>query len=436
MVADKISFFLAGDAFQPRCLSVYGENEDVAPLFDRAKTADASFLNLEITIHDFEGYPFGGDKRDAYGQADPAVAIDLRQMGFDMVSLANNHAMDYSAGGLKATLSYLDDAGVVHAGAGMDLGEAREPAYLDTSKGTVSLISATTWRLASAGHSRRDMVGRPGVNPMRLTPVYHLGPEDWARLTGLGDSLGMLPDVHGEGFNFMGRRCVPDEETFRELVPNPLDLAGNLKAIEDARRLSDWVIFTLHDHYSPLRAPEGFKRNQVPTEVVEEFAHKVIDAGADLYVGHGPHVLRGIEIYEGNPIIYSLGNWVFQSTLCRRQPSDIFEQWGLTDEHSTVDLYMKREDPPRRFFRDPAYWESVVAEVEMGRDGVSEFRLIPVHLDYDPFLPLGEQRTRAGIPHLATGERAEGIIGEMARLSRRYGTEIVSRQGIGEVVLP
>lgn len=233
----------------------------------------------------------------------------------------------------------------------------------------------------------------------------------------------------------MGQRFVPGDETHRELVPNPLDLRGNLKAVESARSLSDWVIFTLHDHNSPINAPDGFKRNRFPTKAAEEFAHKAIDAGADLYVGHGPHVLRGIEIYKGKPIFYSLGNWVFQSTLSRRQPNDIFEQWGLTAEHNAADLYMKREEPPSRFFKDPAYWESVVAEVDLSKEGVQEIRLIPIHLDYDPDIPLSEQRTRAGIPHLATGERAEGILEGLARLSRFYSTEIVSREGIGYVEL-
>ncbi|MCW3978760.1 MAG: CapA family protein, partial [Candidatus Bathyarchaeota archaeon] len=324
MAFDEISFFLAGDAFQARRLSVYGEKGDVAPLFDRVKAADVSFVNLEITIHDFEGYPVGGEKRDAYGQADPGVARDLRKIGFDMVSFANNHAMDYSAGGLEATARHLDEAGIVHAGAGMDLAEAREPAYLETPKGTVALVAATTWGHGSAGHSRRGVRGRPGVNPLRLRPVHHLSAEDWERLKSLARSLGLLPEDHDEGFEFpvRGQRFVPGDETHRELVPDPLDLEGNLKAVGDARRLGDWVVFSLHDHNSPLRAPEGYRKNQIPTRAVEGFAHKVIDAGADLYVGHGPHVLRGVEIHEGRPIFYSLGNWVFQSTLTRRQPSD------------------------------------------------------------------------------------------------------------------
>jgi poly-gamma-glutamate capsule biosynthesis protein CapA/YwtB (metallophosphatase superfamily) len=432
---DKVSLFLAGDAFQARRLCVYEEVESVKPLFDRVKTADVGFVNMEITIHDFEGHPLGGDKRDAYGQADPAVASDVRRMGFDMVSLANNHAMDYSEGGLKATIRHLDEAGLVHSGAGMDLASAREPAYMETAKGTVALISATTWRHASAGHSRRGVRGRPGVNPMRLTPLYHLGAEDWDRLKEVAEGLGLLPENHDAGFNFLGQRFVPGDETHRELVPNPLDLSGNIKAVESARSLSDWVIFTLHDHNSPINVPEGYRRNRFPTEAAKEFAHKTIDAGADIYVGHGPHVLRGIEIYKGKPIFYSLGNWVFQSTLSRRQPNDIFEQWGLTAEDVAADLYTKREEPPSRFFKDLAYWESVVAEVELGRDGAEEIRLIPIHLDYDPDTPLSEQRTRAGIPHLATGGRAEAILEGLADLSSFFGTEIESREGIGYVEL-
>jgi poly-gamma-glutamate synthesis protein (capsule biosynthesis protein) len=218
-------------------------------------------------------------------------------------------------------------------------------------------------------------------------------------------------------------------------MPDPLDLEGNLKAVEDARRLGDWVLFSLHDHNSPLRAPEGYKKNQFPTRAVEEVAHKVVDAGADLYVGHGPHVLRGVEIYEGRPIFYSLGNWVFQSTLTRRQPSDLFEQWGLGAEDSTADLYARREEPPSRFFQDPAYWRSVVAEVRFEKGEISDVDLIPIHLDYDPDKPLAEQRARAGVPHLATGESAEEIIEEVARLSRPYGTEIEIRNGVGHVVI-
>jgi len=430
-----ISFFLAGDAFQTRCIHQYSNQDDITALFKIIQDADVSLMNLEIAIHSYEGWPIGEDKYDAYGQADPDVALDIRRMGFNMVSRANNHAMDYSVGGLEATNYHLEKVGLVHAGAGMNLAEARQPSYMETSQGNVSLISATTWELGLASHSRNDVKGRPGVNPMRFKPVYHVGQEDWERLKLIADKMGILPHDHEDGFDFpvRGQKFIPDEDTWRELIPNRYDLKGNIKAIKDAQRLSDWVIFSLHDHYKTVKAPEDYRDNEISPKAVEEFAHGVIDAGADVYVGHGPHILRGIEIYKGRPIFYSLGNFIFQSTLCYRQPSDLFEQWGLSPDDSTADLYEKREDPPSSFFKDPAYWESVIVELEFQDRELSEIKLIPIHLDYDHNKPLEEQRTTAGIPHRAYGERAVGILEKISRLSKLYQTEIEIREDCGYI---
>ncbi|MBM3292039.1 CapA family protein, partial [Candidatus Bathyarchaeota archaeon] len=182
---------------------------------------------------------------------------------------------------------------------------------------------------------------------------------------------------------------------------------------------------------SGFRAPASYRNLELPPNEVKDFAHKIIDSGADVYIGHGPHVLRGIEIYHDKPIFYSLGNFVFQSTLIRRQPGDLFDQWELTTDNSTPELYEKREAPPAVFFEDPAYWESVVAEVDF-RDGkLKEIRLIPIILDYDKSKPLSEQRTHAGVPRLANGEKAENIIKKISHLSKLYGTIIESQDGIG-----
>lgn len=160
-------------------------------------------------------------------------------------------------------------------------------------------------------------------------------------------------------------------------------------------------------------------------------AHQVIDAGADAYIGHGPQVIRGIEIYKGKPIFYSLGNFVFQSTLTRRQPSDLFDLWGLSGEQSTVELYEKREAPPVVFFDDPSYWENFVAEVDYKNGVLNEVRLVPIVLKYDPEKPLSEQRTTAGVPRLADSEQSKKIIENLAHLSRLYGTFVKYRDGLG-----
>ena len=95
-LSKETSFFLAGDAFQARCIHQYRDQDDVKTIFDHIQSADIAFMNLEIAIHAFEGYPIGEKKTDAYGQADPQVAQDIKQQGFNIVSRANNHAMDYT----------------------------------------------------------------------------------------------------------------------------------------------------------------------------------------------------------------------------------------------------------------------------------------------------------------------------------------------------
>lgn len=434
-LAKETSFFLAGDAFQARCITQYQEQDDVKAIFDRVQSADIAFMNLEIAIHSFEGYPIGDGKYDAYGQADPQVAQDIKKQGFNIVSRANNHAMDYTEGGMIATTQYIEEAGIYHAGAGMNLAEAREPAYMETGKGIVSLISATTWELGLAGHARKDVVGRPGVNSMRMAPTYHLDPEDYEKIKSVAGKLGVLPAEHEKGFNFpvRGQRFVPGEKTMREFKPHPADLEENLQAVRDAKQLSDWVMFSLHDHYDGVHPPKGYREKEIPIKAIVDVAHKVIDAGADIYIGHGPHILRGIEIYNGKPIFYSLGNYIFQSTLARRQPADLYELWGLNTDATTVGLYMTREQPPSKFFQDQAYWESVVAELDYEDKKLKEIRLIPTQLDMDPNKPLHEQRTTAGVPHRAYGEQAKRIIENMSRLCKLYDTKVDYRDEVGVI---
>ncbi|MDP2900398.1 MAG: hypothetical protein Q8O47_05465, partial [Candidatus Bathyarchaeota archaeon] len=75
-LAKDLKLLCVGDAFITRRIGVYGGEPDVAPLFKRIRDADVSFINLEITVHSYEGYPIGEGKYDGYGQADPIVADD------------------------------------------------------------------------------------------------------------------------------------------------------------------------------------------------------------------------------------------------------------------------------------------------------------------------------------------------------------------------
>jgi poly-gamma-glutamate synthesis protein (capsule biosynthesis protein) len=277
-----------------------------------------------------------------------------------------------------------------------------------------------------------------GDKPATLDKVYHLKPQHWDQFKEIVGALDHAADIFVNEPKFIRfpdreTKFMKGEETRREYLPRKADVEGNLRSVRDARSLSDWSFFSFHDHFMGVHAPKGYRNLDLPPEEVRDFAHKVIDAGADAYLGHGPHVMRGIEIYKGKPIFYSLGNFVFQSTLIRRQPSDLFDLWELTGEQTTVELYEKREAPPAVFFDDPSYWESFVAEVDYEEGKLNEIRLIPIVLDYDPKKPLSEQRTTAGVPRLAKGKQAKKIIEDLARLSRLYGTEVNYRDGTGVI---
>lgn len=70
----------------------------------------------------------------------------------------------------------------------------------------------------------------------------------------------------------------------------------------------------------------------------------MIDAGADVVAGHGPHVLRGIEMYTGRPMFYSLANFIFENGLVELQPADSYELLGLDGDSLPSDYFSKRSN--------------------------------------------------------------------------------------------
>jgi poly-gamma-glutamate synthesis protein (capsule biosynthesis protein) len=100
---------------------------------------ECRFGNLETTIHDREGYPeaFPGG---GYAMASPICLKNLNDFGFNLMSTANNHAMDYSHNGLLATCKYLKDLNIAYSGTGANLSDASAPTFIDCQDGRVALI--------------------------------------------------------------------------------------------------------------------------------------------------------------------------------------------------------------------------------------------------------------------------------------------------------
>jgi poly-gamma-glutamate capsule biosynthesis protein CapA/YwtB (metallophosphatase superfamily) len=425
-----LSVAAGGDAIITRPLRPLVQ-PDVVALLKLFQSCDVGFLNCEMTFHDLEGYPAEtGACGDLNLIADPRIAADLRWAGFNLTTLANNHALDYGHGGLLATLRHLREAGIVAAGAGTNLAQARAPRFLDTANGRVALIGcASTFRAGSAASAAHaDIPGRPGLNPLRVGRIYEL-PAD--RLAALRDTQRLLPGTGGGGagadagaaLRFLGN-------TFREgpkaRVLTEAD-AGDQRAIVEqvgrARAEADVVLVTIHAHES------GGGREQ-PADFLQPFARACIDAGAHAFLGHGPHVIRALEMYRGFPIFYSLGNLYFQAETIWQIPQEIYDNCEL-DARSPSGFFQKVM--PRSFDAPGtdanAIWEAIVPRMRF-RDGRLEaLALHPVDL----FRALPP--TQRGTAGLATGAVAERILARQQTLSATFGTVLTVRNNVAEVKL-
>ena len=183
------------------------------------------------------------------------------------------------------------------------------------------------------------------------------------------------------------------------------------------------MLVSVHCHES------GAHRDE-PPQFLMDFAHACIDEGADMFIGHGPHTTRGIEIYKDRPIMYSLGNFVFQNDTVRWQPSYNYETVKLDAEATPADFYDARSDHDKRGFpADALYWESVVVRCEFKRESLNGLTLHPIELGF------GKKRSQRGRPLLATPAVGRRALERIKRLSKPLGTDIRIERGIGRVKL-
>lgn len=433
----NLTLAAVGDAIVTRKLSVY-EEPAFRELIETVRDADVSFANLEILLHDYEGYP-SAQSGGTYMRAPPWVADELDWAGFDAVAAATNHAGDFSHGGMLATMDALEERNFPYAGLGRNLADARSPAYVDTPAGRVAVVSACTTITpgTEAGQQRPDMQGRPGLSPLHLETRYVVPESARDSLAELSDQLGLaavkdrkerlgfpVPGEDTDGFTLLnvGGETNLEFETGAEYAirqeVNEDDAAAVRRQITAANEQADWVLVSLHAH----EGTGGFHNDDSVPAFLESFARDCIDEGADAFVGHGPHVLRGIEIYENAPIFYSLGNFVMQNETVTRLPAEIYERYDLDATDSLpADLFDERvqnDDERIGFLADRSFWESLLPVCEYEDGELSSVRLYPLDLGY------AEPRPRRGRPVLAEGDAAERILETVADLSAPYGTSI------------
>ena len=435
--AGNLTLAAGGDTMITRRMSVFNEDGFVR-LRKLFQEADVGFTNLEMLMHDFEHSP--GMAGGTFTGSDPKNLRELEWMGVNLVSCANNHSYDYGEGGLLTNLEHLRHSDLVHAGTGRNLSEARAPAYLDTPNGRVALISASS-TFSEAGRAleqRPDIRGRPGLNPLRFNTTHVIDRPAFDALRRVNKELGLeaqrnalrnfkhpgaIAEDSDTRFVFLDKVFALGEEFSVSTQLDRRDLNDNLKWVRDARRMADWVMVSVHCHES------GANRDEPPQFLVD-FARACIDEGADVFIGHGPHITRGLEIYKDRPIFYSLGNFIFQNDTVRWQPSYNYDTVKLDAGATPADFYDARTDHDKRGFpADALYWESVVAHCDFKRESLNGITLHPIDLGH------AQKRSQRGRPLLATSDVSRRTLERMKRLSKPLGTDIRIERGVGKVRL-
>ncbi|MFW6074886.1 MAG: CapA family protein, partial [Chloroflexota bacterium] len=298
-----LTIALTGDSLITRRVAVY-EDKPTRDLIELVQRADVAFTNLETVPNNFHGYPTQ-ESGGAHLGAHDWVLDELTDFGFNLFATPNNHSLNFEIEGLLRLIEILDDRGLTYAGIGKNLGEARMPAYLDTSAGAVSLIAcASTFAKGhQASEQRPDMPGRPGLNPLRYDTTYTLPQEQFQALQQIAIDLGLeqrrleriqmgfgFPPDDPATFPFLDANFQPGDSAEIRTKPSEKDLPAIRSWVSEAQKRSDVVVVSIHAH-------EQGDTKEDPAEFLPEFAHAVIDAGAEIVVGHGPHLLRGMEMY-------------------------------------------------------------------------------------------------------------------------------------------
>ncbi|WP_407157154.1 CapA family protein [Bradyrhizobium sp. STM 3557] len=421
----ELRLALTGDSIIQRRL-LTREDDGLRPLFDLIRGADISFTNLEVLPNDFAGEPAFECGGTHFGA--PAWVLDeLIEAGFDLFAMATNHSLDYRTSGLLRAIEEMDRRGLSYAGIGRNLEDARRPVYHTHPNGTVAMISctATLAKGQEASAQRPDMQGRPGVNPLRHSTVYEVTAQQLAAVTEMAEQLGiesLRQKIIQLGFGFPpdDPEIVEFEKLQFRAAERPAvrtrlrqaDVEGIARWVREARALSDIVLVSLHAH-------EFGNHEEQPAEFLPVFARRMIDEGADLVVGHGPHLLRGMEIYRGQPIFYSLGNFIGQNELVPRLPADAYERFRADAALTPGMLFNQRADNDRKSFpSDRRFWETVVPVCRFADGRLIGLEIHPVTLG------LGSKRHLRGRPRLAVGNEGRRILDRFAALSEPFGTRL------------
>ena len=417
-----MKFAAAGDAIIGRVIQPdFKGYDEISPYLE---AADASFFNLETTLNEPGECCAAQQSGGTYIRTSKRVLPSLRRFGFNMTSFNNNHALDFSYGGLLSTLEALEETDFIHGGVGRNLAEASAPRYLDTNAGRVALISVcTTFSIDMlAGEQNARVPGRPGINGMRVNKYVKVTEEELKFIRDLGDRTGInaskvitAKEGYGgevkEGEAMLGElRFVLAEETGFVMELDRIDVERVKRAIYEAQLQADYILVSVHSHQL-----SGDKKEN-PSQFLIDFAHECIDAGAHAIIGHGPHLLRPIEVYKERPIFYSLGDVILQLYNIELAPPEFYAKVGV-DGGATVHELLKTRSKnfTRGLMTDARMFLNVIPLWEMEDGKLKSLRLLPL------MGAMEGNNSEIGLPRVCDAERVVSYLGEM---SKPYGVTL------------
>lgn len=357
---NKLTFAVVGDI-------MLNSNLEQNSLYETISHADISFGNLEIP---FSHQGIQADKFVTFC-APPELAKELSSLKLKVVSVANNHSLDYGPEALADTLKTLKKVNIIPIGAGLNLEEALRPAILNIGGFTIGFLAFAS--TLPPGFAATDK--RAGVAPIRI--------KNSISIDGIvsEEQPGTSPYVYTE--------------------PVKEDLERGVKVVKGLCKSVDLVIVSIH-----WGVPPGWAAAfQEPlADYQQPIGRALIDAGADMIIGHHPHILHGIELYQGAPIFYSMGNFIFHHL----------------KEKGTKGSY-QRPTPPYKVrnldIAVPEAKESLIVKIifkESIKDSSIEqkMELIPCVLNH------------SGEPHKASLTATEEILTRVQKYSKHLGTNI------------
>lgn len=297
----EVRLVLAGQALIKKDPRIYWDDPygTLRPILERA---DIAFTNFEMAVlsesdlcgvsENYEvsfgrprlSHPRPGNSGGPHAVL-PEVMTFLADLGFNLMSLSNNHAWDLGDCGVEATRAAAEENDVVYAGTSVNITEATSPSYLTVGDFTIALVAATT------SHDERSAIAHA------VNGVWTGQQKDWDR---------------------------------------------NIAAVRDAATNADFVLYYQHfqidlDEFSEVAPGDSTSDGHIWVDDVakwrDDFAHAVLDAGASMYLGHGSRAFGGVEIYNGKPLIRQLGGLAYQGVNPGIGAYDEFRPWdGLIVE--------------------------------------------------------------------------------------------------------